>query len=91
MVQKIIIGILAAALIAVCSIWGYSAWQAKQAAAPVVAPIAAAAAVPVKPVEAITPPADVVPVAAEVPAEKADGTHFTYEYVSPRNPDLLPM
>ncbi|MFQ6313011.1 DUF4344 domain-containing metallopeptidase [Lysobacter capsici] len=91
MVQKIIIGILAAALIAVCSIWGYSAWQAKQAAAPVVAPLATAAAVPVKPVEAITPPAEVVPVAAEVPAEKADGTHFTYEYVSPRNPDLLPM
>lgn len=90
MVQKIIIGVLAAALIAVCSIWGYSTWQKQQAAVavPPPAPVAAPAA---KPLDAALP-AETVPVAAEIPVqEKADGTHFTYKYVSPRNPDLLAM
>ncbi|UZW60630.1 DUF4344 domain-containing metallopeptidase [Lysobacter enzymogenes] len=90
MVQKIIIGVLAAALIAVCSIWGYSTWQKQQAAAP--APVAAPAAAvvePAKPVDAALP-VETAPVAAEAAAtEKADGTHFTYKYVSPRSPQLL--
>lgn len=89
MVQKIIIGVLAAALIAVCSVWGYTTWQKQQAAAPAPAPAAALPAA--KPADAALP-TETAPVAAEVPKEeKADGTHFTYKYVSPRNPDLLAM
>lgn len=90
MVQKIIIGLLATALIAVCSIWGYSVWSQKQAAAALVAaakPVAAA----IKPIEAVKPPeAAATEVAAVVPEEKADGTHFTYQYVVPRSGNLLP-
>ncbi|SDY18458.1 DUF4344 domain-containing metallopeptidase [Lysobacter enzymogenes] len=89
MVQKIIIGVLAAALIAVCSVWGYSAWQKRQAAAPAPAPAAALPAP--KPAETAAP-AEIAPVAAQAAQEeKADGTHFTYKYVSPRNPELLAM
>ncbi|MEH6420522.1 DUF4344 domain-containing metallopeptidase [Pseudomonas sp. CGJS7] len=90
MLQKIIIGILATALIAVCSIWGYTAWQQQQAAAPA-ALVQAAAALPAKPAEPLKPETEIAPVAAQLPAEKADGTHFTYQYVSPRNPNLLAM
>ncbi len=94
MVQKIIIGILAAALIAVCSVWGYSVWQKQQAGAPATQDLAAAAAALPKKLE-LAKPEDEAPKPAEAPAEeapveKADGTHFTYQYVEPRNTELMP-
>jgi hypothetical protein len=85
MLQKIIIGILAAAVISVCSIWGYTVWQRTQAPPPV--PVA----VSPKPAEAAKADTAIAPVAAPLPFEQADGTHFTYNYLPPRDPDLLAM
>lgn len=77
--QKILIALSSLALGAVGGVWGYSAWSQKHRPPPaaVIAPQAAVATV------RVAPPAP--------ETAKAGGARFNYEYVAPRNAELMPL